>query len=69
MSEEGRFWGKYRGVVLNNLDPLQIGRLQVQVPAVTGALPSTWAMPCAPMAGSSGPVVAAAAGHQRLDRV
>jgi hypothetical protein len=46
-----RFYGKYRGMVLNNVDPMQIGRLQVQVPDVTGLLPATWAMPCAPIAG------------------
>ncbi len=46
-----RYLGKYRGVVVNNVDPLQIGRLQVQVPDVTGLAPATWAMPCAPVAG------------------
>jgi uncharacterized protein involved in type VI secretion and phage assembly len=49
MSE--RYYGKYRGVVLNNIDPLQIGRLQVQVPDVANLLPLTWAMPCVPFAG------------------
>ncbi len=48
-----KHWGKYRGMVMNNIDPMQLGRLQVQVPDVTGLLPSTWAMPCFPMAGSS----------------
>ena len=46
-----KLYGKYRGMVLNNVDPEQRGRLQVQVPDVTGLLPSTWAMPCAPIAG------------------
>lgn len=46
-----RFYGKYRGMVLNNVDPLQTGRLQVQVPDVSGLVPATWAMPCAPIAG------------------
>jgi uncharacterized protein involved in type VI secretion and phage assembly len=45
------FYGKYRGSVINTADPLQIGRIQVQVPAVTGYRPSTWAMPCVPIAG------------------
>lgn len=49
MSE--RFLGKYRGMVLNNVDPLQQGRLQVQVPDVTGLPPASWAMPCVPIAG------------------
>ena len=39
-------YGKYRGTVTNNVDPLQIGRIQVMVPDVTGFVPSTWAMPC-----------------------
>ena len=45
------FYGKYRGMVLNNIDPLQQGRLQVQVPDVAGLIPATWAMPCVPVAG------------------
>ena len=32
------FFGKYRGMVLNNIDPMQQGRLQVQVPDVAGLL-------------------------------
>jgi uncharacterized protein involved in type VI secretion and phage assembly len=36
---------------MNNIDPMQIGRLMVQVPDVTGLLPSTWAMPCLPFTG------------------
>jgi uncharacterized protein involved in type VI secretion and phage assembly len=46
-----RYLGKYRGMVLNNIDPLQQGRLQVQVPDVAGLIPVTWAMPCVPVAG------------------
>jgi uncharacterized protein involved in type VI secretion and phage assembly len=46
-----KLYGKYRGTVLNNLDPEQSGRLLVQVPDVTGESPSTWALPCAPVAG------------------
>ena len=44
-------FGKYRGMVLNNIDPLQTGRLQIQVPDVAGLIPATWAMPCTPIAG------------------
>ena len=47
----GQFYGKYRGMVLNNVDPMQMGRLQVQVPDVTGLAPASWAMPCVPVAG------------------
>lgn len=46
-----KFVGKYRGTVLNNIDPLQIGRLMVQVADVSNVLPSTWAMPCVPFGG------------------
>lgn len=45
------YFGKYRGTVLNNVDPMQMGRLMVQVPDVSNVLPSTWAMPCLPFAG------------------
>jgi hypothetical protein len=44
-------YGKYRGTVVNNLDPLQIGRLQVSCPAVLGESVLAWAMPCVPYAG------------------
>ncbi len=50
MSEK-RYYGKYRGTVLNNIDPMQTGRVQVQVPSVTGLMISTWAMPCFPATG------------------
>lgn len=46
-----RYLGKYRGMVLNNIDPMQQGRLQVQVPDVAGLAPASWAMPCVPVAG------------------
>lgn len=47
-----QFFGKYRGKVENNLDPMQLGRVQVSVPAVLGEGTLSWAMPCAPFAGS-----------------
>jgi hypothetical protein len=48
-----RFYGKYRGKVENNVDPLQQGRIQVAVPAVLGDGTLSWAMPSAPYAGAS----------------
>jgi len=51
MPGETKFFGKYRGIVIDNIDPLQIGRLQAEVPDVSTVLPSTWAMPCLPFAG------------------
>ena len=46
-----KFYGKYRGTVVQNIDPLQTGRIQVIVPDVSSLTPSTWAMPCVPIAG------------------
>lgn len=44
-------FGKYRGTVVNNVDPMQIGRIQAAVPDVAGFVPGTWAAPCLPAAG------------------
>jgi hypothetical protein len=46
-----RYYGKYRGTVVNNVDPMQIGRIQAIVPDVSNAVPTSWAMPCLPGAG------------------
>ncbi len=46
-----QFFGKYRGKVENNIDPMMLGRVQVSVPAVLGSGQLSWAMPCAPFAG------------------
>lgn len=49
--ESSRFYGKYRGTVINNIDPMQIGRIQAMVPDVSSLLPTSWAMPCVPITG------------------
>ncbi len=46
-----KYYGKYRGLVIDNIAPEQIGRVLVQVPDVLGETPSSWAMPCVPAAG------------------
>lgn len=46
------FYGKYRGVVTDNLDPLMTGRVKATVPDVMGDVESGWALPCAPFGGS-----------------
>ncbi len=46
-----RFYGKYRGLVIDNIDPEQIGRVMLQCPDVLGEIPSSWALPCVPAAG------------------
>jgi len=51
MRESPKFYGVYRGTVVNNIDPLQIGRIMAMVPDVSGLTPTTWAMPCVPIAG------------------
>ena len=48
----GSFFGKYRGTVTDNKDPLMIGRIRANVPDVTGDADSGWATPCAPFGGS-----------------
>ncbi len=51
MTANQRHYGKFRGTVVNNVDPMQIGRLQVMVPDVSNVMISSWAMPCVPVAG------------------
>jgi Type VI secretion system/phage-baseplate injector OB domain len=46
-----KFFGKFRGKVTSNEDPLGLGRLQVDIPAVAAAGGVNWAMPCVPYAG------------------
>jgi len=46
-----RYFGKYRGTVIDNADPTERGRLKVSVPAVLEDL-EVWAMPCVPYAGA-----------------
>jgi len=46
-----KFYGKYRGTVINNIDPMQIGRIQAMVPDVSSLIPTSWAMPCLPVGG------------------
>jgi len=51
MSGAQKYFGKYRGMVINNVDPMQTARLMVQVPDVAGLIPGSWAMPCLPFTG------------------
>jgi hypothetical protein len=46
-----RYYGKYRGTCVNNVDPMQMGRIQAVVPSI-GLPPSSWAMPCLPVTGA-----------------
>lgn len=57
-----RFLGKFRGRVVDNADPLRIGRITAEVPDVLGDEASTWALPCLPFTGAE-------AGHFVLPEV
>ena len=58
-----RYLGKFRGRVVDNNDPLRIGRVTAEVPDVLGDEPSTWALPCLPFTGpESGQFVVPPAG-------
>lgn len=46
-----KYLGKYRGTVVDNVDPEQRGRIQALVPDVTKGFMTSWAHPCVPMAG------------------
>jgi uncharacterized protein involved in type VI secretion and phage assembly len=46
-----KYFGKYRGTVLLNEDPLKRARIVAEVPAVSSLLPTTWCEPCLPLAG------------------
>lgn len=48
--QSSKFYGKYRGRVTDNRDPLLRGRLRLQVPQVLGSS-EVWALPCVPYAG------------------
>jgi hypothetical protein len=46
-----RFYGKYRGLVLVNVDPQNMGRIKAIVPEVLGVIPTNFCLPCTPYAG------------------
>ncbi len=47
-----KFFGKYRGLVTDNADSTNRGRVKVKVPAVLNEL-EVWALPCLPYAGDN----------------
>lgn len=44
------YWGKFRGTVIDNIDPEGLARLLCEVPALPAML-LNWALPCVPYAG------------------
>lgn len=48
---DNKYYGKYRGVVLDNNDPEGLGRLKIEVENIDIAELPNWAMPCTPYAG------------------
>jgi hypothetical protein len=47
----GRFFGKYRALVVRNDDPRKLGRVKLDCQPVYGGDHSPWAFPCMPMGG------------------
>lgn len=48
-----RFYGKYRGIVVDVNDPDKLGRITAQVPEILQQETSPWALPAVPFAGPS----------------
>jgi hypothetical protein len=50
---ESRYYGKYRGVVTDNNDPDNLGRLKAKVPRLLGDEETGWALPAFPYGGAT----------------
>ena len=50
---ESRYYGKYRGLVTDNKDPDDLGRVKAKVPRVLGDVETGWALPAFPYGGAS----------------
>lgn len=51
LSSKRKFYGKYRGTVVNNIDPKGMARLLAVVPDVSNVALTSWAMPSLPWCG------------------
>jgi uncharacterized protein involved in type VI secretion and phage assembly len=45
-------YGKFRGIVTDNMDPQKRGRLKLRIPSVLADQDSDWALPCLPYGGA-----------------
>lgn len=50
---QNKYFGKYRGFVVDNDDPEQRGRLRLTVPAILGEAQTGWALPSFPFGGAA----------------
>lgn len=48
-----KYYGKYRGLVVDNEDPEKRARLRLRVPSVLGEEETAWALPCLPFGGAA----------------
>ncbi len=46
MTDAQKYYGKYHGTVINNIDPMKMCRIQTMVPEVSDLCTTGWAMPC-----------------------
>jgi uncharacterized protein involved in type VI secretion and phage assembly len=58
MTEHERYFGKYRGTVINNVDPEMRGRILAKIPDVSTRIPLGWALPCFPLGGIQTGIIA-----------
>jgi len=50
--QQTRYYGKYRAIVVDNVDPDTLGRCKLTIPSVLGETESVWALPCLPYGGA-----------------
>lgn len=48
---QGKYYGKYRGTVIDNKDPNTMGRVRLVVPSILASTELDWALPCLPFGG------------------
>lgn len=51
--QAARYYGKYRGIVSDNNDPSNLGRIKARVTELLGTVETGWALPCAPYAANN----------------